>query len=119
MPAQESAVMNDDVTGKVKATAPRASKKKAKLTPAEIRAQIKDERVEMKRLKNFLKDDKADLRDALKEGKANVLVATKALKATTTASAKVIKQRENNVTVDEKAVARQQGVIDKLTAKLN
>ena len=119
MPTQESAVMDKTKTGNVKATATHAPRKKAvKLNPAEIRAQIKQERAELANLKGELKDQKAELRDTLKESKANVLEATKALKAVTSVHAKAVKDDEKNIAACEKAVTKQQGVIDKLTAKL-
>lgn len=119
MPAQESAVMDTEVTGKATATRRKPAKKKAKVDTSEIRAQIKTERGELASTKVELKEAKAYLRDTLKRGKAKVLTATKALKAEVVTHTKNVKADERNIAACEKVVSKQQTVIDKLTAKLN
>jgi len=119
MPAQESAVMKDDVTGAVKAKATRAPKAKAKVDTSAIRAQIKEERSFLNGLKANLKESKAELRDILSKGKKDVTAAAKHLKLVTTGHLKTVKATEKAVATDEKVVAKQQTVINKLTAKLN
>jgi len=118
MPAQESAVMNTEVTGQATARPTTAPKKKAKVDTSAIRAQIKEEREGLKTFKNALKFAKDDLRDTLKTGKANVSEAAKHLKAIVSVHTKATKADEKTVTACEKAIAKQQTVIDKLTAKL-
>jgi len=118
MPATESAVMDDNVTGAVVAKATRTPKKKAKVDTSAIRTQIKEERTVLKLCKEDLKDSKADLRETLKSGKAKVTEATKTLKAAVAIHAKEVKADEKNIAACEKVVTKQQVVIDKLTAKL-
>lgn len=119
MPAtQESAVMDKTVTGAATATMRKPAKKKAKVDTGAIRAQIKEERGTMADTKRELKFAKDALRTTLKEGRATVLAATKALKAATVAHVKEVKRDEKEMATCDKAVVKQQGVIDKLMAKL-
>ena len=119
MPATQSAVMDTSVTGQATATTRRPAKKKAKVDTAEVRAQIKIERTILKDRKDGLKSTKTEMRSILSDGKKDVTAATKHLKLVTTGHLKDVKAVEKAVNADEKAVTKQQGIIDKLTAKLN
>ena len=118
MPNQESAVMDSTVTGKATATARRIPKKKSKVDASAIRAQIQAARAEMKPLKDDIRVAKNELKDTMRTGKATVLAATKQLKLVTGQHVKDVKAHEKGVAGADKALYKQQVVIDKLTAKL-